>query len=160
MKTILPKLLILILIGLHATICHGQTNAGNTINNEKSPALSGDTLYLGDGQKIFIGQKLKVGEPSGRNGHFRSIISKRAAIVPSIWGQDKRYENAIENYVDSKKSKEKLRLFLLSAKSLMINKITMPKSGKPYFYMVFLSSDSDECKADIQLALKLKELVL
>jgi len=158
MNTISHKLIIILLTVLTAAISNGQTNTENTISNE--PALRSDTLYIAEGQKIFVGQQLTVGEPSGANGHFRSVISKKAAIVPSIWGQDKRFENAIENYVDSKKNKEKLRLFLISAKSLTIKKIAMAKSGKPHFYMVVLSSDTDECKADIQLALKLKELLL
>ena len=160
MKTISHKLIFLVLTVLTATTSHGQTKEDNTNNNEISSTLKGDTLYAAEGLKFFIGQQLTVGDPSGIDGHFRSIISKKAAIVPSIWGQDKRYENAIENYVDSKKNKERLTQFLISAKSLTVKKIIMAKTGKPYFYMVLLSSDTEECKADIQLALKLKELLL
>ena len=160
MKKITFKLIFLIVSVLITTISYGQTNADNKSNNEISTTLKGDTLYSSDGQIYFVGQQLTVGEPSNKDGYFRSILSKKAAIVPSIWGQDKRYENSIENYVDSKKNREKLIQFLKSVKSLTIKKILKSKTGKPYFYMVILSSDTEECKADIQLAIKLRELLL
>ena len=160
MKKISYKLIFLVLTIFSVLTSYGQTKADNTNNTETSATLKGDTLYSAEGLKFFVGQQLTVGEPSGIDGHFRSIISKKAAIVPSIWGQDKRYENAVENYVDSKKNTEKLTHFLMSAKSLIIKKIIFSKTGKPYFYMVLLSSDTEECKADIQLALRLKELLL
>jgi hypothetical protein len=122
--------------------------------------LKDDTLYSSTGLKIFVGQKLIIGNASGEEGQYRSIISNKAAIVPSIWGQDKRYENAIENYVDSKKNKEKLRKFLVPGIPLTIKGIVLSKTGKPHFYMVGLSSDSERCQADIKLALVLGELLL
>ncbi len=160
MKTIFQKLVSLGIAVLVFTPGYGQTKTNNTNDKEPLPVLKGDTLYFNDGVKIFVGQVLNVGKPSGVDGQFRAIISKKAAIVPSIWGQDKRFEYAIENYADSKKSKEKLTQFLLSVKVLTIKKIILTNTGKPYFYMVVLSSEKDECKADIQLALKCKELLL
>ena len=160
MKKISYKLTFFVLTIFTLLTSYGQTKAEITNNTETSAILKGDTLYSTEGLKFFVGQQLTVGEPSGIDGHFRSILSKKAAIVPSIWGQDKRYENAIENYVDSKKNKEKLTQFLKSVNSLTIKKIILAKTGKPYFYMVVLSSDTGECKADIQLAIRLKELLL
>jgi hypothetical protein len=160
MDKISQKYILLILFVLNISISHGQKNIDKTTNSEILPTLRDDTLYIDETQKIYVGQQLNVGEPSGANGQFRSIISKKAAIVPSIWGQDKRYEYAIENYVDSKRNKEKLTIFLQSAKSLTIKKIKMAKIGKPYFYLIVLSSETEECSADIELALKLKELSL
>lgn len=143
-----------------ATINYGQTNADITTNSQISATLKGDTLYASTGQKYYVGQQLIVGKPSGSDGQFRSIISKKAAIVPSIWGQDKRYENAIENYVDSKKSREELIECLKTAKSLKIKKIVLSKTAKPHFYLVWLESETDMCKADIEWALRLGELLL
>jgi hypothetical protein len=160
MKKISNKFILLFLTVLIATTIYGQTREGNLNNDEPTFELRGDTLHSTTGLKIFVGQQLTIGEPSGIDGHYRSIISKKAAIVPSIWGQNKRYENAIENYVDSKKNKAKLTKFLLSANSLTIKAIGLSKTGKPHFYMVLLSSDTGECKADIKLALRLKELLL
>jgi hypothetical protein len=160
MKKTLWKFLLLCLTVLTTTTICGQTKENNLINDEMTFELKGDTLYSTTGLKLFVGQQLTLGEASGIDGHFRSIISKKAAIVPSIWGQDKRYENAIENYVDSKKNKEKLRKFLTITKSLTIKGIGLSKTGKPHFYMVLLSADTGECKADIKLALRLKELLL
>jgi hypothetical protein len=108
----------------------------------------------------FVGQKLIIGNGSGEGGQYRSIISKKAAIVPSVWGQDKRYENAVENYVDSRKSKEKLRKILIPGNSLTIKAIGFIKTGRPHFYMVTLAADGEGCKADIKLALVLGELFL
>jgi len=107
-----------------------------------------------------LDNNLIIGNASGEAGHYRAIISKKAAIVPSIWGQDKRYENAIENYVDTKKSKEKLKKSLIPGNKLTINKIGLSKTGKPYFYFVSLLSDVDRYNCDIKLALILKELLL
>jgi hypothetical protein len=160
MKNKFHKVFLLFLIVLATMRTFGQTSSESLIKDDMTFELKNDTLYSSTGLKLFVGQQLTIGQPSGMDGHFRSIISKKAAIVPSIWGQDKRYENAIENYVDSKKNKEKLKSFLLSVKSLIIKGIGLSKTGKPYFYMVLLSSDTGECKADIKLALKLNELLL
>ena len=122
--------------------------------------LNGDTLFSNTGLKIFVGQKLIIGNASGEAGQYRSIISKKAAIVPSIWGQDTRFEYAIENYVDSKKSKEKVKKSLIPGSLLTIKGIVLSKTGKPHFYLVALSSDSDGYKCDIKLALVLKEILL
>ena len=160
MKNKCYKGFLLLLIVFSTKITLGQTKNETFDKDDIKFELKNDTLYSSTGLKLFVGQQLTIGQPSGTDAHFRSIISKKAAIVPSIWGQDKRYENAIENYVDSKKNKEKLKNFLLSVKSLTINGISLSKTGKPHFYMVFLSSNTGECKADIQLALKLNELLL
>jgi hypothetical protein len=68
--------------------------------------LKNDTLVSDKGQKFYVGQQLILGQPDRADGLYRSIISSKAAIVPAIWGQDKRYEYPIENYVDSKKIKK------------------------------------------------------
>jgi hypothetical protein len=138
----------------------GQKGSETLSDDNVTFELKNDTLYASTGLKLFVGQELTIGKPSGIDGYFRSIISKKAAIVPSIWGQDKRYENAIENYADAKKNKERLTDFLLSSKSVTIKEISLSKTGKPFFYMVWLASNTGECKADILLALKLSELIL
>src|SRR5688572_16025907 len=73
-----------------------------TVDNENFQ-LKNDTLYSSTGLKFFRGQQLIVGKPAGEDGYYRSIIYK-SAVVPSIWGQDKRYDHAIENHVNVKKS--------------------------------------------------------
>ena len=145
---------ILFLTAFFSSPIYGQTK------DEMTFELKNDTLYSSTGLKLFVGQKLIIGNASGEGGQFRSIISSKAAIVPSIWGQDKRFENAIENYVDSKKNKERLKKFLVPGTPLTIKGIGLSKTGKPHFYMVLLSSDSGGCKADIKLALLLGELLL
>ena len=160
MKNKFPKVFLLFLIVFATKTTFGQASSETLIKDDMTFELKNDTLYSSTGLKIFVGQQLTIGQPSGMDGHFRSIISKKAAIVPSIWGQNKHYENAIENYVDSKKNKEKLKSFLLSIQFLTIKGIGLSKTGKPHFYMVLLSSDTGECKADIKLALKLNELLL
>ena len=160
MNKIFRKTLLLLLIALLSNSMNGQTKDDNLINNSMTFELKNDTLYSSTGLKIFVGQKLIIGNASGEGGQYRSIISNKAALVPSIWGQNKRYENAIENYVDSKKNKEKLRKFLVLDNPLTIKAIGLSKTGKPHFYMVILSSDATLCKADIKLALLLGELLL
>jgi len=160
MKEKFHKVFRLFLIVFVTETTFGQTNNETLIKDDMTFELKNDTLYSSTGLKLFVGQQLIIGNASGEEGQFRSIISTKAAIVPSIWGQDKRYENAIENYVDSKKSKEKLRQFLVVGNSLTIKGIDLSKTGKPHFYMVLLSSETGACKADIKLALRLGELSL
>lgn len=149
--------LTIILIG---GFVYGQDKGDSLINNEVSFKLEGDTLYASNDLKLFSGKKLIVGNPSTSGGQYRSIVSNKAAIVPSIWGQDRRFENAIENYVDSKKNKERLRDLLKPGTVLTIDKISVSRTGRPHFYMVTLSSDKGICRADIKLALVLGELLL
>ncbi|MBL0183936.1 MAG: hypothetical protein IPP96_17275 [Chitinophagaceae bacterium] len=151
---------ILVAILLFSLSLFGQKSSDALITFNMSPDLIGDTLFFSTGLKIFIGQKLITGNPAGDAGQFRSIVSKKAAIVPSIWGQDMRYEHAIENYVDSKKNKEKVKKYLIPGTLLTVTKISYPKTGKPYFYLVSLSSDTDGYNCDIKFALLLKELML
>jgi hypothetical protein len=116
-------------------------------------------LYSSTGVKFFRGQQLIIGNPAGEDGYYRSIIYK-TAIVPSIWGQDKRYDHAIENHVNVKKSREGVKRFLVPGKSVTIKGIGLWKESKPNFYLVSLASDSEVFGCDIQFALSLKELSL
>jgi hypothetical protein len=109
--------------------------------------------------KFFRGQQLIIGNPAGDDGYYRSIIYK-TAIVPSIWGQDKRYDHAIENHVNVKKSREGVKRFLVPGKSVTVKGIGLWKESKPNFYLVSLASDSEVFGCDIQFALSLKELSL
>lgn len=153
------KFCFLLFVLLYSCSLKGQSNPDTLINKDAIFELKGDTLFASTGLKIFVGQKLIVGKAAGNEGLFRSIISKKAAIVPSIWGQDKRYENAIENIVDSKRNKQKVKDSLTSGKVLTIKRIILSKTGKPHFYMVRLLSDTDEYNCDIRLSLILNELL-
>jgi hypothetical protein len=112
-----------------------------TVDNE-SFQLKNDTLYSSTGLKFFRGQQLIVGNPAGEDGYYRSIIYK-TAIVPSIWGQDKRYDHAIENHVNVNKSREGVKQFLVPGKSVIIKEIGLWKNSRPNFYLVSLASKSD-----------------
>ena len=129
-----------------------------TAGNE-SLQLKNDTLYSSTGLKFFKGQILLIGYPAGEDGYYRSIIYK-TAIVPSIWGQDKRYDHAIENHVNIKKSREGVKQYLLPGKTVVIKGIGLWNDGKPNFYLVSLTSESETFSCDIQFALSLKELLL
>jgi hypothetical protein len=158
------KGLIFITTIMFAFACSSNRNAAGrtfdvvTADNE-SLQLKNDTLYSSTGLKFFKGQQLIIGTPMGGDGYYRSIIYK-TAIVPSIWGQDKRYDHAIENHVNVKKSKEGVKRFLVSGKSLTIKGISLWKNSKPNFYLVSLASDAEVFGCDIQFALALKELSL
>jgi hypothetical protein len=154
------RTLLLFFILFTSSTVYAQTKADAFINNDMTFELKNDTLFSNTGLKIFVGQKLIIGNAGGESGQYRSVISKKAAIVPSIWGQDTRFEHAIENYVDSKKNKEKVKKSLVPGVLLTINRIQFSKTGKPYFYLVSLSSDTDSYSCDIKLALILKELLL
>lgn len=160
MKMVFTKTLLFLSMILLSGMLLGQTKPDTLVSRDMTLELKKDTLFFSSGLKLFAGQKLIIGKASGDAGKFRSIISKKAAIVPSVWGQDKRFENAIENYVDSEKNKEKVKKSLISGNLLTIKKISFSKTAKPYFYLVYLSSDTDDYNCDIKLALTLQELLL
>ena len=160
MNKIFNQTHILFFIVFFSASLYGQPKAVTLIKSDMTLELKNDTLFSNTGLKFFIGQKLIIGNASGNAGQYRSIISKKAAIVPSIWGQDKRFENAIENYVDSKKNKEKVKASLITGNLLTIKRMGFSKTGKPYFYIVSLASNTDGYSCDIKLALVLKELLL
>ncbi len=137
---------------------HAQRNY-NLISADMVFELKNDTLFSNTGLKIFVGQKFILGEAAGANG-YRSIISKKTAIVPSIWGQNKNYENAIENHVQPKKETAKLKVDLVPGIAMSVKKIYLDRTGKPHFYCIWLLSKKDNYRCDIKLALQLKELLL
>ena len=136
----------------------GQANTDPTVHPGMTLQLKGDTLYTDTDLKFFVGQKLVIGNPSGDDGFYRAVIYKNAALVPSIWGQDMRYDNAIENHVNKKKSREKVKSSFVPGNSVTITHITYLKTAKPYFYLVSLEYDGDRYNCDLRLALVLKEL--
>ena len=160
MKKVFKCTLLLFFIVFYSVILYGQSNTDSFINSGMTLVLKNDTLFSNTGLKFFKGQKLIIGNAANVSGQYRSIVSTGAAIVPSIWGQDKRYENAIENNIDSKKNKDKLRKSLIRGTVVTIRKIHFSTTGRPHFYLVNISSDSDSYSCDLKLALKLKELLL
>ena len=147
-------------IAFFCSTVYGQTNTDSLINGGITFELKSDTLFSNTSLKFYAGQKLIIGNAAGEAGYYRSIICRNAAIVPSIWGQDMRFENAIENHVNKKKSREKVKSTLLPGNLVTIKRISFSKTGKPYFYLVSLSFDSDSYNCDLRLALLLKELLL
>ena len=139
---------------------YGQQDADTLQNKSLLYDLKNDTLFDHHGGKIFVGQTLTLGNDATGNGKYRSIISKWAAIVPTIWGPDSRYENEIENHVDNKKGKASL-LELKPGVSLTVKKIVLTGNRKyTRYYMVLLSTATNEYRADIALALRLRELLM
>lgn len=153
-----------IIIFILVVACSSSKNSGSriydlvTADNE-SYQLEGDTLFSSTGLKFYRGQQLIIGNPAGADGFYRSIIYK-TAIVPSIWGQDRRYDHAIENHVNIKKSREGVKQFFVPGNSVTIRGIGLWKNSKPNFYIVSLVSGSEVFGCDIQFALLLKELSL
>ena len=160
MRTMKPVVFVVITLLLVAcsTAQSAMGQSAQTINtNGENWQLQHDTLYAGNGSVFFEGQELVIGDPAGDDGYYRSIIYK-SAIVPSIWGQDNRYDHAIENHVNRKKGREQVKRLLTPGKSVRIKSISLWKGGKPNFYLVTLSSDGKVFMCDLQFALSLKEI--
>lgn len=130
---------------------------GKGINAE----LRNDTLFVGSGIIIYPGQQFVVGTGARVDGGYRTIISKYAAIVPTIWGHNSKYEYDIENVVDSKKGRQ-LLAELKPGQILTIGKIGKGGKKEYQYYSATLLSDGKELKyrCDILVALRLKELLL
>jgi len=158
------KIVVFVATVMLAFACSSSRNSAGktfdviTVDNE-SFQLKNDTLYSSTGLKLFRDQQLIIGNAAGEDGYYRSIIYK-TAIVPSIWGQDKRYDHAIENHVNVKKSREGVKQFLVPGRTVTIKGIGLSKEAKPHFYFVSLASGSEVFGCDIQFALSLKELSL
>ena len=158
------KRLSFIIIVTLVVACSSSKNSGSKVydlvtTDNESFQLKGDTLFSSTGLKFYRGQQLIIGNPAGEDGYYRSIIYK-TAIVPSIWGQDKSYDHAVENHVNVKKSREGVKQLLVPGNSVTIRGIGIWKNSKPNFYLVSLASGSEVFGCDIQFALSLKELSL
>lgn len=139
---------------------NAQPTADSAITEEMTFEWKKDTLYSSTGLKFYQGKKLVVGNPAGDDGYYRSIIARNAAIVPSIWGQDRRYDHAIENHVNVKKSRELVLKSMIPGDSLTIKGIGLWKESKPNFYLVRIATASESFLCDIKFALLLEELLL
>lgn len=137
-----------------------QTNSDTLVRHNMVFELKNDTLYATTGLKIFVGQQLTIGNAAGAEGYYRSIISRKTAIVPSIWGQDRRYDYAIENHVNRKKNRELVKKSMIPGNIVTIKRIGLWKNSKPNFYIVALDSGDDIFSCDIKFALILNELLL
>lgn len=135
-----------------------QNGIDSTISKDTQFELVNDTLVSASGLKIYPGQKFILGNPAGANGRYRAIISKYAALVPNIWGKNNGYENMIENYVSTKKSKKQVEA-LAPGQVYTLGKIGKGGKKQFQFYFTMLLSDTNDYQCDILLALRLKELV-
>jgi len=161
---IFRRLHFLVSMMLFASCLNAQSGIDSLASDSRQAELKGDTLATSAGLKIYVGQKLIIGKPARPDGLFRSIISSKAAIVPNIWGRKNRgYENDIENYVDTKKDKEKIKNELIPGFTVTIKKISLiGNPNKYHYYMAILSpeSGSDYYRTDILFAFKINELLL
>lgn len=156
----LPILIIIVFVVSCSSSRNSQSRVYDIVTTDnESYQLKGDTLFSSTGLKLYKGQKLVIGNPAGQDGYYRSIIYK-TAIVPSIWGQDKRYDHAIENHVNVEKSREGVKRLLGAGSLVTIKEIGLWKNSKPNFYIVSLTSGSDVFVCDLQFALSLKEISL
>jgi hypothetical protein len=151
---ILVKLFIAILI---SQTTFAQKSKDTEINKDTKFVVVNDTLISESGRKIFVGQKLKLGKPSGNNNSYRSIISKYAALVPNIWGNNNGLKHLIENYVDNKKGKKQLAE-LIPGQIFTIGKIVKTGKKEFQFYYGKLLTESTNYGCDILFALELGEL--
>jgi hypothetical protein len=77
--------------------------------------------------------------------------------VPNIWGRNNGYEYLIENYVDNKKGRKQLAA-LAPGQVFTLQRIVKMGKDKFQFYYAGLSSETNDYRCDILLALRLKEL--
>ena len=136
---------------------HAQNGIDSSITEDTKFELAKDTLTSPSGLKIYPGLKFTLGNGVGPNGHYRSIISKYAALVPNIWGRNNGYEYLIDNYVDNKKGKKQLEA-LAPGQVFTLGKIVKAGKNQFQFYFASISSETNDYRCDILLALRLKEL--
>ena len=141
-----------------SSTAHAQNSIDSTMTKDTKFELANDTLTSPLGLKIYPGQKFMLGNGVGPNGRYRSIISKYAALVPNIWGHNNGYEYLIENYVDNKKGKKQLEA-LAPGQVFTLGKIVKAGKNQFQFYFTSLSSETNDYRCDILLALRFKELL-
>lgn len=157
MKFLSISLTYLCLALFMSPFAHAQNSIDSTITKNTKFELVNDTLISSSGLKIYLGQKFILGNGVRANGRYRSIISKYAALVPNIWGGNNGYEYLIENYVDNKKGRKQLEA-LATGQVFTLGKIVKTGKKEFQFYITSLSSDTNDYRCDILLALRLKEL--
>lgn len=142
-------------ISIHA---YSQKSIDSSFYRDIKFELTNDTLTSPDGLIIYSGQKFKLGKGAGTEGRYRSIVSKYAAMVPNIWGGNNGYEYLIENYVDNKKGRKELEA-LEPGQVFTLRKIVKAGKNKFEFYFARITSETEEYRCDVLLALRLKELL-
>lgn len=157
MKFLLINLTCIYFVLFMLSSAHAQNSIDSSITKDTKFELANDTLISSSGLKIYPGQKFTLGNGARSNGRYRSIISKYAALVPNIWGGNNGYKYLIENYVDNKKGKKQLEE-LAPGQVFTLGKIVKTGKKEFQFYFTSLSSDANEYRCDILLALQLKEL--
>ena len=157
-KTIIQSLLVFSIVST-ANSVYSQSTADSLVTTTMTFELKNDTLYSNTGLKFYKGQKFIIGNPARPDGKYRSILSDRAALVPAIWGENKKFPYTIENYVDSKKNRALMKK-LVPGQTLTITGVGLSKTGKPHFYSAGLTSGKDRYYCDIKFSLLLKELLL
>jgi hypothetical protein len=158
MKLVPIPLALFCLALLISPSAHAQNSIDSTITADTKFELVNDTLTSSSGLKIYPGQKFRLGNGAGPDGRYRSIVSKYAALVPNIWGRNNGYEYLIENYVDNKKGKKQIAA-LAPGQAFTLGKIAKAGKNQFMFYFTSLSSEANDYRCDILLALKLKELL-
>ena len=156
----MKKLFYVLVSVLFSFTMYGQAANVRLITKDMSFELRGDTLFSTTGLKLFVGQTVIAGTGAAGDGYYRFVTSSKAAIKPSIWGQDRRYEYAIENHISPEKSRAEVRQFFLPGDSLSIARIVWWKNSKPNFYLVWLTDGDKKFACDIKAALCFGELLL
>jgi hypothetical protein len=110
-------------------------------------------------RRLFIGQKLVLGNGAGPNGEFRSILSKYAATVPDIWGNYKN-DRQVEHFVDSKRGRREMAGLKPGDTIAITMFLRMDKKNKSRPCGAFFTCHGHTYKYDIEYALRLQEVLL
>lgn len=152
---------------LLSTNVHSQNHIGSALDkSDTAYALIGDTLFSNMSFKIFIGQPVVIGKPSGERDWYNTITFKSGAAWPLVFLKKSETALDLEYQLDpSVREKDKLKEYLTPGDTLIITKIKrFGKKRLGYWYQVSMGQKqgllSLNFKCDLINAIKSKEVLL
>ena len=141
----------------------GQVRSPAT-ESQKQWRLNGDTLYLGSGQKVYVGEILIVGKGSGTNGWFHTIGFKSEFSWP-VWfmrDTESKYNYDYQTH-PQKRVNDKVRGYLQESDTLIIKKLKKEGNKQSGYWVTAILTSSKfrkiKYRSDIIQSLVQKELV-
>jgi len=126
--------------------------------------LTGDTLYYGSGQKVYVGENLLVGKATGANGWFHTVGFKSDFSWPIWFMRDTESKYNYEYQTDpQKRVNDKVSAYLRESDTLIIKKLMKEGNRRSGYWVTAILTSSKfpkiKYRSNIMQSLNLKELL-
>lgn len=127
--------------------------------------LSGDTLYIGTGHKITVGQKIIVGKGSEDNGWYKSIRFKSSFASPIWLFKNSELDNKYQYQPDAEQRRENDKVMQSFSPNDSLTVVKIKRKGNKhsgYWYSVILQGiafPKTKFDCNIEMAIKHREIL-